>query len=63
MLKNQKEDNSKLLSDMKMEFEKQISKIENDYENLEQYNRRDNFEFMVSPRLLRRTQTRSLLKY
>ena len=32
-----------------MEFEKQISKIENDYENLEQYNRRDNLELHGVP--------------
>ena len=32
-----------------MEFEKQISKIGNDYENLEQYNQRDNLELHGVP--------------
>ena len=32
-----------------MEFEKQISKIENDYKNLEEYNRRDNLELHGVP--------------
>ena len=62
MLKNQKEDNFKSQSDMKMEFEKQISKIENDYENLEQYNRRDNLELHGVPQTAQENTNQVIIK-
>ena len=58
MLKNQKEDNSKLLSDMKMELKNKSLKLKMIIKILNNKTDETISNYMVSPRLLRRTQTR-----
>ena len=45
-----------------MKFEKQISKIEHDYENLDQYNRRDNLELHGVPQTAKENTNQVIIK-